>query len=177
MGSDAARPHFELVWTGAPSTVQGGAMGTTPTAQCGCFGAGAPPGTGDGACRGSWGCTGSTGGAGSSPVWSQQDSGECVCSRQGPPARCHSAPKQLLPVFPIKHPSLPQSCLLGVSEEGLGGIPQWGRDWRGAERALAWIRNREPQESLCPPSHPALRGLVKNLNPNMARPKPQKCQD
>ena len=82
---------------------------------------------------------------------SQQDVGERVCSPQGPPARCHSAPEQLLPVFPIKLPSLPQSCLLGVSEEGLGGILQWGRDWRGAERASAWIRNGDPQERLCPP--------------------------
>ena len=27
VGSDAARPHFKLVWTGAPSTVQGGDIG------------------------------------------------------------------------------------------------------------------------------------------------------
>ena len=104
---------------------------------------------------------------------SQQGLGECVCSPQGPPARCHSVPEWLLPVFPIKLPSLPQSCLLGVSEEGLGGIPQWGRDWRGSERALVWIRNGDTQERSCPPSHPDLGGLVRNLNPTLhgANPK------
>ena len=133
-------------------------MGTTPTAQCGCFGAG---GT---ARHWGWGVSGQrdlvlvvleahlSG--------SQQDLDECVCSPQGPPAWCHSAPEQLLPLFPIKLPSLPESCLLGVSEEGLGGIPQGGRDWRGAERALAWIRNGDPRESSCPPLLTLLWGAL-----------------
>lgn len=51
----------------------------------------------------------------------QRDSGERVCSPRGPPARCHSAPERLLPVFPIKLPSLPGPVYWGPVGKDLEG--------------------------------------------------------